>query len=363
MRCALLIGWVLGLWVGVAPPATGSTSYQTRAGGRVAWGYDNNILEKVRSDRHVGESFLRLEADATLTALGTVADYWPAQWRVRYSTDRYWRTPRESRHILHGAARWRTGSRAIPIWSAWETTWRTHRQDDTRGYLRHQAAVGGEARPGGVTRYSWEGRLFMVQTPAGGTTAREGFTLQSGVDGSLGPALRGGLELGGGRMSFDEHALAAPEENASGLLAEKHRSTEFWAGLTLEHLGLPRATLAYRFRSVHSNSFGYDHRRHEVELNWGSRLPGRWLLVLVGRFEAPMYVRDEYRIYRLREDSDDPDLGARSGAVLQLSRPVAGGWSPELRVAYERNESRVSGRYYEKLSLSIGMRLQVSTSR
>ena len=79
-------------------------------------------------------------------------------------------------------------------------------------------------------------------------------------------------------------------------------------------------------------------------------------MLLVGRYEKPLYAQDDYRLYRLREDPDDPDLGARSGVVAAISRPVAPGWTGELRVGYERNESRMTGRYYEKVSATFGLR-------
>lgn len=356
MNTVRLIGLMIGVCVAAGGSFAAGAPYQPQAEARVVWGYDSNVLEKVRASRHLGESFLRLEAEVALAAARARAAYWPRLWKLRYATDRYWRTRGESRHILHTVAQWRFGPVRAPATLAWETTWRAHRSDEARGYLRHQAGLAGAWRWNAHWGGSWRLRGFDLETPAGGTVARRGVLGQAGLERRLGARFRGGLEAGAGRVRFDERAIAAPGARPDGLLEEKHRNTEAWAGLRIEHLALPRVQLSYRVRGVHSNSFGYDQTRHEWELTWGSRLPGRWMLLVAGRYEKPLYAEDAYRLYRLREDPDDPDLGARSGVVAAFSRPLAAGWTGELRLGYERNESRVTGRYYEKVMATFGLR-------
>ncbi len=371
MYAVRLIGIVIGIVIGVCVAAGGlrpaAASYQPQAETRFGWGYDSNVFEKVRASRHLGESFFRLEAELALESHGTRENqrareaYWPRLWRVRYATDLYWRTASESRHILHTTAQWRLGSARAPVTVAWETTWRAHRSDEVRGYLRHQAAVGGGFRWGTRWTGSWRLRGFDLETPEDGTIARRGAFGRAGLERPLLGRLRAGFELGAGRMRYDERAIASPGTTDDGLLEAKHTNTEWWVGLRIEHLALPRAGLAYRLRGVNSNSFGYDQSRHEWEITWGSRLSGRWTMLLAGRYEKPLYAEDDYRLYRLREDPDDPDLGARSGVVAALSRPVAPGWTGELRLGYERNESRMTGRYYEKVTAALGLRYRTES--
>jgi len=175
-----------------------------------------------------------------------------------------------------------------------------------------------------------------------------------------GRSWKASLRVAGGGTHLDERALADPAEAGDGLLDEDNADAQMLGGVRIDRLSGPRGSLSYDVRTIDSNSFGYDQMRHEVEATLAFRLPLRSTLLVVGRWQEPVYREDGYRVYRLRDDPDDPDLGARSGVTLQLSRPLAPSLTADVRAGWQRNESRVSGRYYEKTTVTVGLRYAAS---
>ncbi len=351
------VGLLAGLVLGGQGVCAGG--YQVAARGKLSLGHDTNALEKVREERRAADQFLRLEAGIDLQSQ-TAAPWQPQRMTLRWAADRYRTYREETRALLDGRVRWSWGHAGKRVGLSWRGTWKEHPDAAWRALGRQEILLDGARTLRPHLEWRWEARGFQASTAHDGPAGRTGWQIETLLGRQWGRSWKASLRVAGGGTHLDERALADPAEAGDGLLDEDHADAQMLGGVRIDRLSGPRGSLSYDVRTIDSNSFGYDQMRHEVEATLAFRLPLRSTLLVVGRWQEPVYREDGYRVYRLRDDPDDPDLGARSGVTLQLSRPLAPSLTADVRAGWQRNESRVSGRYYEKTTVTVGLRYAAS---
>lgn len=345
----LLAGLVMG-WQGAA-----AGTYQLAARGKLSLVHDSNALEKVREERRAADEFLRLEAGVDLQSQAA-APWQPGRISLRWAADRYRTYREETRILLDGRVRWTWGEPGRRVGLSWHGTWKEHPEAAWRTLVRQEILLGGNRALRPHLEWQWEASGFQASTADDGPAGRSGWRVESSLGRQWSRPWKASLRLAGGGTYLDEPALADPAGGGDGLLDDDHADDYVLGGVRIDYLSRPRGSLSYDVREIRSNSFGYEQLRHELEATFAFRLPLRSTLLVIGRWQEPVYREDGYRVYRLREDPDDPDLGARSGFTLQVSRPLAPALTAEARAGWQRNESRVSGRYYEKTIITVGVR-------
>ncbi len=326
------------------------------AEGRLTWAYDSNVFETVRAARRVADSFARVEAGLGLRDRGReTAPAGRPQFGLRWVADTYMRQRTESRQLLGAKLGWRWQGKKRRANVQWNGTRIERPAEPYRNVRRNDLVHTGQVPFTSRGRLGWSARLSRLDTEPGGAAARRAWGVGAEVQRAIARSHRLRLRIEAGETRFDEPALGAPEDGVSPELNEKHEDRDWLFGAGFTWSGRFLASASYGFRLIDSNSFGFSQHRHEVDLRASVLLPERFALHLIGVWQEPRYTEEDYAVYRPGEDPEDPDVGARNGVTLQLTRPLGGSFVGEARMGWQRNEARISGEYYEKTTLAIAI--------
>jgi hypothetical protein len=322
----------------------------------LSWGFDSNVFEAVNRDRWVGDTFARMEAGLQREDPARAGGSWFGQ--VRMAGEQYVRNRSQDRNLVLGSLGWlQRGTRAAGDWR-WTGQSADRMHADSLSLQRHQLTHTGSAtlRPG--TRVGWLADAVWVHTRAGGPAARRGWQAGGDVQRVLGRGWRASARCEGGEVRFDTPAVTSWGGGTNVVASEDQRDRNLLLGLDLDWSAVALAHVAYGYRTIHSNSLGYSQIRHELAISLSWLLPYRVSLQAVGLWQEPRYRDQGFAKWRLRDDPEDLDVGARSGVTLRLRRPVAEGFSADVQAGWEHNEARVTGRYYERVQLLFSIRYQ-----
>ncbi len=321
---------------------------------QLAGGYDSNAFEAVTRDRHAGDHFTRVALDLQRTPPPAARGGLLVQ--ARWAADQYLRYRSQDRHLLGGHLGWRVQRPGLTGQARYQVQL-VHRQHaDSLSFHRHHFGLAAAVPLGRPWRLSWSADAVWVRTSTGGPVERRTWRLGGELQRALTPRWLIGARLEGGQARFEEAAIGGWRNGENPVLPERHQDRILFAGVEARWRAQPMILLAYGLREIDSNSFGYSQVRHEVLATLAWLLPARISLQLVARWQEPDYREEGYMKWRLRDDPEDPDLGARSGLTLQLRRPLAGGFAAEIQGAWHHNEARVSGETYEKVQIVTALR-------
>jgi len=327
------------------------------AEGGLAWGFDSNVFEAVNRDRWEGDTFARLEANLERDGSARARRAWLGQ--LRFAGEQYVRHRTQDRNLLLGSLGWRLrGARAVASWR-WTGQHIDRSHADSLSLQRHQLAHTGFVALNRVTRMGWLADAAWVDTRAGGPAGRWGWRVGGEAQRTLGRGWSASARCEGGEVRFDAPAIASWHAGTITERGEKQRDSNVLVGVGLQWSASALLHLGYAYRAIDSNSLGYAQIRHEWTLSVAYLLPGRISLQAVGLWQEPCYRDQGLAKWWLRDDPEDLDLGARSGATLRLRRPLGGDFSADAQAAWERNEARVTGRYYERVQFLLGLRYGV----
>ncbi len=349
---ARALALVFALGAAAALPPDAGAVVVAEAG--LAAGFDSNVFEAVNRDRWVGDTFARMEANVERD--GPAGARRALVGQLRFAGEQYVRSRSEDRNLVLGSLGWRlrgAGAGASVRWTE-QLVDRTHADSLSLG--RHQVAHAGFAALSPGARVSWLAEAFWVDTRAGGPAARRGWRVGGDLQRVLGGAWSAGPRCEGGEVRFDAPAIADWQEGTISERGEDQRDRSVLVGAGLQRSVSPLLQLAYGYRAIDSNSFGYSQVRHELSLSLACLLPWRISLQAIGLWQEPRYRDRGFAQWLLRDDPEDLDLGARSGATLRLRRPLGGEFSAEAQAGWERNEARISGRYYERIQCLVAIR-------
>jgi hypothetical protein len=320
----------------------------------LSWGLNSNVFEAVNRDRWVGDTFARVEANFERADPADNGGAWHGQ--VRLASEQYVRTRSEDRGLLLGGLGWRwRGSRVLADWR-WtgQLIDRMHADSLTLG--RHQLAHTGSVPLSAGTRLGWLADGVWVNTREGGPAERWGWRVGGDVQRSLGRRWSASVRCEGGETFFDTPAIASWNEGTIVEAGEDQQDRSVLVGFGVGWSAAALIQCGYGYRTVDSNSLGYSQVRHEFALSLARLLPYRVSLQAIGLWQEPCYRDEGFAKWSLHEDPDDLDLGARSGVTLRLRRPLAESFSLVAQGAWERNEARVSGSFYERVLLLCSIR-------
>ncbi len=353
------IGLVLMLAAGVGRPAAaaGEVGGPLAVEGGLSWGYDSNVLEAVNRDRWAGDSFARVEVGLARPAAGHRTWGWSGQ--ARLAAEEYVNYRSQDRSLILGSL----GVRRQRGRVMGELRWTGQRVDrphaDSLSLVRQTLAHAGGAALGDRTRLDWLADGTWVCTEPGGPSQRRSWRLGGDLERAVAGPLRAVIRFEVGEARYDEPAIASWEGGENVFSARDQRDRQLLWGAGLDWSAATLVRLAYGYRAIDSNSLGYAQDRHEASVSVARLLPARISLQLVGLWQEPCYRDEGFAKWRLRDDPEDLDIGARSGVTLRLRRPLGAGFSADAQTGWERNEARVTGRFYERIQVLLAIRYQV----
>ncbi len=335
------------------------SGFLLKSNSRLSWGFDSNVHESVREDRRVSDSFIRAEAGLDLSRTNRKGS-WP-RFAFRLASDRYTETKTENRLVLFSRLSWRRGTRSKWLNMAFLNTRSRFPDNKERNISRNELTSSAALPLAPGMGLLLNARLYQTHSPRWNPGGRKGGTLGCDLIRTLNPRWRLALRLGGGITKFDYSAWDKPDEGTgiSQCKDEKQLDDYLVIGTEISHTTKPLIRLYYGFKTIDSNNFGFSHFRHECLLTASYMLPWKTSLQLIGRMQKSTYAESGYLRFQPGEDAEDLDLGARSGITLQLRRPVSKRFTLEIQTSWQKNQVLVSGKSYEKTSVTAGFYYQI----
>jgi len=331
------------------------------ASARLSSGYDSNALEAVSASRRVGDSFIRLESDVALSSTGRQGG--GPRLEARTAVERFLEQRGENRRLAELTVGWRQVQRDRRLSCRWSTGHTTRPGADSLDVWRHELSHEGSITLAHGTDLRWSAQGRWAETRPSGPSDRRGWGLSAGLGRRVGARWRLSARLDVDDVTFDERAILSWTGGEIAYRDGEHHDRSLLAGIGATWLGQPMLTAFYGYRRVSSNSFGFAQHREELSFAAAFLFPYRISAQLIGRLQTPHYAEEGFAVYRLTDDPEAIDVGARSRLTLQLRRPLGdAGFSAEIRGSWHRNESRISGRYHEKVRLTAGISYQASNA-
>lgn len=324
------------------------------ADGAFIWGYDSNVHESAVEDKRIDDNYGRLEAH--VRALSAPRRAGRLLTDLRLARESYWNRAEESRHLVRASAGWRIDARRGMAQLSWSTILTRREVAPDRNLARHEILQQGRwvLRP--RTQLTWSGRGIWLATEPRGASERRGWELGLELDHRFHPAYHAAGRLEGGGVLFERNAV---EWDAARVidLGKRQSDRTLLVGLRVQRTRSPMLNLSYGFRRLWSNSFGFSFERHEILAQLSFLLPRRISCHLIGRWQETRYIEEGYLVVLTEEDSEDQELGERSGLTAQLSRPLRDPIVLQVRASWLRNEALVRRHHYEKVRFEVGLRM------
>lgn len=349
----VLIAGGLLLATGICAPGA-RAQVQAMADGGFVWGYDSNVHESAAENRRVDDNYGRMEAH--VHALSNARRAGRMLVDLRIARESYWNRAEENRHLVRALCGWRFDARRSMVETSWSSTFTQREYASERDLARHEIAQRGRWNLRGRSQLTWSGRGIGLNTRAGGASERRGWELGAELEHPLHDAWRAAARLEGGGVRFERNAVDWSAARVIDL-GKRQSDRTLLLGMRFQRTRAPMLSLSYGFRRLWSNSFGFSFERHEFLGRLSFLLPRRISCHLLGRWQETRYIEEGYLVVLTQEDTEDQELGERSGLTAQLSRPMGESLTIQLRASWLRNEALVRRHHYEKVRFEAALRM------
>jgi hypothetical protein len=323
---------------------------------RFSGGYDSNVHETIAHTRHVSDAFVRTEAGFSWRPkLYSGAG---PRFRFRFASEHYQDTPGDDRLLFLSGLGWRFTHGDAFWWELYlQGNSSVFKDSETRDTDRLELQHNGELTLNERRRIRWGLRSLYLESPRWKEQGRRSGLLFVEFPSKLSSQIwiTPRIETGFAKYGHQAYYRPDPESSVAEPVGERQFDKQFLGGVGLNYTGKMLIRFNYGLRLINSNNFGFSHSRHEFQLTAGFMLPRRFSLQMINRWQHTFYKHSDHDIFTPGEDTENPDLGARSGITVQLRRPLGARFTGDCQINWQYNEVLASDDAIEKMRIILGI--------